>query len=318
MLNKIFTFLMFCSFIFWGCDNNPVGPTEKLGPIVFSANRTGDLINGETQLYMMEPDGSNLIQLTHTEDFGYSFPRWSADGKTIAFMSGKGNSPHSRTINLIDANGKIIRGLVSQGGAPVWSPDGRRIAFSKDARCGGPCSGVDVCILDLDSKTQRNLTNTEDIDEVVWDWSPDGGFLLIEWFDPTLKREQDYEIYIMDTTGTYITRLTNNDIGDISPRWSSDGSRIAYSAFDGKDWDIFVMDADGSNKRNLSNDDYLFSSSPCWSPDGTKILFTATDGSVQQQRDLEVVNIYRINIDGSGLTKLTEGNFINQNPDWRR
>ncbi len=79
-----------------------------------------------------------------------------------------------------------------------------------------------------------------------------------------------------------------------------------------------MMDADGSNKRNLSNDDYLFSSSPCWSPDGTKILFTATDGSVQQERDLEVINIYRINIDGSRLMKLTEGNFINQSPDWRR
>jgi Tol biopolymer transport system component len=76
------------------------------------------------------------------------------------------------------------------------------------------------------------------------------------------------------------------------------------------------MNADGSNKRNLSDDDNVFSYSPCWSPDGLKILYSVSEGP--KGYDLNVVNIYSINLDGTGLIKLTQGNFVNGGPDWRR
>jgi Tol biopolymer transport system component len=79
------------------------------------------------------------------------------------------------------------------------------------------------------------------------------------------------------------------------------------------------MDADGSNKRNLTNDDKIFNGSEAWSPDGSKIVFSASDGPTVG-RALEIVNIYLINNDGTGLQKLTnagEKDQINTAPDWR-
>lgn len=310
------TLFVFMALIFLGCDSNPVAPSEKLGPIVFSANRTSDRINGKTQLYTMEPDGSNLIQLTD-DNFSRGGPRWSPDGKTIAFQSNKGRTPDAFPLYLMDANRKNERLLAPQGSQAVWSPDGKQMAYSKDPRCGGVCGNWDTFILNLADKTERSLNSSPNYYESVSDWSPDGRLLLIESNNPKDNPGEDWEIYTMEMDGNYVARLTDNDVWDVSPRWSPDGSMIVYSAFDGKDWDIFIMDTDGSNKRNLSNDDYLFSSSPCWSPDGTKILYTVTDGTEQQQRDLDVINIYSINIDGTGLTKLTQRDFINQSPDWR-
>ncbi len=298
-----------------GCSKNPVAPSPKPGPIVFAANRTGN-ISGKSHLYTIEPDGSNLTQLTH-DDFDYASPRWSPDGKTIVFQGPRTiANPDAFPLYVMDANGKNMRLLVPQGVQPAWSPEGNCIAYSKDPRCGGVCANWDIFILDLEKKTERSLTNDPDYYETVRDWSRDGRFLLLDSNNPTDNPEGDWEIYVMDTQGNYVARLTDNDVYDVSPRWSPDGSKIAYSAFDGKDWDIFVMDADGSNKRNLSNDDNLFSSEPCWSPDGSKILYSVSEGP--RGYELNVRNIYSINLDGTGLTKLTQGNFVNDDPDWRR
>ncbi len=295
-----------------GCTRYPVIPLDKLGPIVFSANRSGDI----SQLYTMEPDGSNLLQVTR-DNFSYEWPRWSPDGRTIVFQGPKTiANPDAYPLYLMDANGKNRRQLAPDGWATSWSPGGDRIAYSKDARCGGICGNWDIFIFDVAKKTEYSITSTSDYYETVGDWSPDGGFLLIVSDNPANNPDEDKEIYVIDLDGNYIARLTDNDVHDTAPRWSPDGSMIAYSAFDGKDWDIFVMNADGSDKRNLSNDDNVFSTSPCWSPDGMKILYSVSEGP--KGYDLNVVNIYSINLDGTGLTKLTQGNFVNTGPDWRR
>lgn len=80
------------------------------------------------------------------------------------------------------------------------------------------------------------------------------------------------------------------------------------------------MDVDGSNKRNLTNDDKVFNDSPAWSPDGSKIVFSASDGPGVSFGTLDIQNIYVINSDGTGLQKLTNAgkkDQINITPDWR-
>jgi dipeptidyl aminopeptidase/acylaminoacyl peptidase len=83
------------------------------------------------------------------------------------------------------------------------------------------------------------------------------------------------EIYVMNPDGSGQTQLTDNDVHDWNPSWSSDGEKIAFATarHGGDNGEIYVMNADGSEQTNISNnpaDEYL----PNWSPHGTKIAFT--------------------------------------------
>jgi len=74
-----------------------------------------------------------------------------------------------------------------------------------------------------------------------------------------------YSLYLMDTEGVSVTRLTKDKGIDYSPDWSSDGTRIAFQTKRDGNWEIYLMDANGTNLINLTNnpaDDQL----PYWEP----------------------------------------------------
>jgi Tol biopolymer transport system component len=115
-----------------------------------------------------------------------------------------------------------------------------------------------------------------------------------------------FEIYVVNGDGaTGLTRLTNNSVGDTAPAWSPDGTQIAFASLrddpDGCDvgacnWEIYVMNADGTNVRRLTNN-VATDIYPAWSPDGTRIVFDRQTAVNDEEIDL-------INADGSGLTTL--------------
>ena len=96
-------------------------------------------------------------------------------------------------------------------------------------------------------------------------------------------RNGDFEIYVMGVNGGNLQNLSNNPSSDTTPAGSPDGKRIAFmSERDGHVdaihgfpiYDIYVMDADGANPRNLSNNPH-YDTSPTWSPDGQRIAFAS-------------------------------------------
>ena len=115
------------------------------------------------------------------------------------------------------------------------------------------------------------------------------------------------ELYVMNEDGSGQTNISQNEISvERNPSVSGDGTRIAYSrrANMGAFEDIFIMDADGSNVRNLTNTS-LPEDDPAFSPDGMKVAFTRQG------------NIFVINADGSGEVQLTmEESGINRMSDW--
>src|ERR1041385_3747555 len=140
-------------------------------------------------------------------------------------------------------------------------------------------------------------------------WSPDGSKLA--FVSGTNNGNQ--EIYVFDTNGSVLTRLTTDPSGavlnDISPAWSPNGNRIAFKrpAINGGGYDIFIMDAvdsnadgNGDNRVQITNlaVENNTPGRPSWSPDGTKIAFTRSFAGGSNQ-------IAIMNADGSNQTAVT-------------
>jgi Tol biopolymer transport system component/DNA-binding winged helix-turn-helix (wHTH) protein len=177
---------------------------------------------------------------------------------------------------------------------PVWSPDGRSIAFASN-RDGK----YEIYVMDADGSNVKRLTNNI-ADDVNAMWSPDGRKLL---FDS--ERDGNREIYVMDADGGNQIRLTRSNGVDSTAAWSPDGNLIAFASnrdtgpsYNPYNLDIYVMNADGSNVRRIV-DDPEYDVSPQWSPDGRKILFvTGRSGNF---------DVYEMNADGTAQKNLTPG-----------
>ena len=137
--------------------------------IVFS----GMLATGHMQLFTVDPNGSNLVQLTDLSGDAYG-PRWSPDGSRIAF-SLTTQAPRSSDIYVINPDGTGLLNLTAHAADELrfdWAPDGQRIAFDSD-RNGDP----DIYIVKVDGSGLTNLTNNP-AEDLAPTWGPDDEMLV--------------------------------------------------------------------------------------------------------------------------------------------
>jgi Tol biopolymer transport system component len=215
------------------------------GQIAFSSYR--DI---RWEIYVMNAFGNNPIRLTNNDADDF-YPTWSPDGRKIAFAS---NRDGNFEIYMMNANGSGQIRLTDSNAfdrEPAWSPDGNKIAFSSN-RTGN----FEIYMLDLDSNSLSQLT-TINAEDRVPAWSPNGSKIVF-----VSERDGNQEIYVMNADGSNPIRLTNNNTTDSAPSWSPDGSKIAFHTDrDGIDfeddpdsnYEIYAMNADGSNPIRLTN-----------------------------------------------------------------
>ncbi|MBV9959098.1 MAG: PD40 domain-containing protein [Acidobacteria bacterium] len=144
-------------------------------------------------------------------------------------------------------------------------------------------------------------------------WSPDHSQIAF-----VSNRDGDIEIYAMKADGSSVRRLTYNPGEDSQPSWSPDGTKIAFVHGDDPSWagrinflncepaQIYVIKADGSGQKKLTG--AANNTDPAWSPDSKQIAFSSDrDGNYE---------IYRMNEDGSGPTRLTFNAVEDADPAW--
>jgi Tol biopolymer transport system component len=184
----------------------------KWGPdalqIVFSTNYDGD-----EEIWTMTDDGQNVRQLTNNEIFVDREPAWSPDGSTIVFVSDRDSPGFTEIYSILATSPEgpdnpVIRltDAANSSYAPVWSPDGSKIAFISDRESGDG----DVYMMDPDGNRPELLT----YDTVSEDRSPS--------FSPDLRyiafisnREDDlFQTYLVNIATREVIRVTNNGQDD--------------------------------------------------------------------------------------------------------
>jgi TolB protein len=237
-------------------------------------------------------------------------PHWSSDGKRIVFESTKDGKSAIYTIYADGSNLSKLTDNKTTDGQPRWSRDGKSIVFYSE-RDGH----LQLYVMNADGTDQRKLTNGNDLDYLP-DFSPKGDFVVFQ-----SRKERAgiaHDIYIIRVDGTNRTRITDEKNGYTSPKWSPDGKKILFErAVVTKKYyrdlsreemgqmknstEIFVMDKDGTNLKNLTNNE-VEDSAPQWSKNGKTIYFMSKRAGSP--------NVYAMKADGTKVRQVANGKIV--------
>jgi TolB protein len=240
----------------------------------------------------------------------------------VAALAGRIAVTSDDDVYVANADATGVHRLTDAAGPefdPAWSPDGSRVVYRDSRR--GINENDEIYVVDTDGTGATNLTDHPAND---WgpDWSPDGRTIAFNSDRDGLPMSG----YLMNPDGTGVRRIPT-DVWVEYPAWSPDGERIAFMSAGGGDYDIWVVDTDGTDLLQLT-DFPGHDGWPAWSPDGERITFTSVrdDCAHSDQPDCRTADtgeddehhdIWAVNADGTGLARVTPeyGQFVTWSPD---
>jgi Tol biopolymer transport system component len=181
----------------------------------------------------------------------------------------------------------------------AWSPHGTRLAFLQGESNPWLHTTMSLFVVNADGSGEKRLARCELLEGCDWiyrsrlSWSPDGSKIVfsdrqsvyvVKVNGGGLRRLTHCSVTLTHSASGAITGRDKNSCQDIGPAWSPDGSRIAFERLGNTDSGVYVVNADGSGLKALTQ-----GGGPVWSPDGRSIAFIGSNG------------IYAVNPDGSHL-----------------
>ena len=264
-------------------------------------------------IWMADADGQHPRQLTTRDDEGLA---WSPDSRSLAYLAEKDGQ---KQLYVAEQRLTNLKGFLSE---PAWSPDGKSIGFlliEKAARAAGPLVAMSravgvieehvaeqrVAVLDVATKKLRMVT-PDNMYIYHFDWSPDSRKLVAE--AALGSGDNNYwiaQLHVVDVDAATMRAIHKPEYQIAHPRWSPDGARIAFieglmSDEGSTGGDLFVMNADGTERRNLT---------PNVKASVTSFEWTSTDSLLVGEDVAGDSAFVRIKLDGSAETLYRGSSF---------
>ena len=260
---------------FWGCQGslaNDCLPDEDL------------------DVWVVNWDGANLVNLTGDSAESDSHPDWSPDGMQIVFDSRRSGKAEIYIMKSDGSNPHVITSGPGENTEPKWSPDGKWIAY----HCN-QAGETRICVVSLDGQPPG-----EPISGTMPVWSPASPDEELRLAFQCFKEGQS-DICTVLPDGSDLTNLTDNPADEHSAAWSPDGNWLAFVSNQGNDIDIYKVCAicPGEHVAVRLTDEVRHAMWPAWSPNGSQVAYADEPGGT----------FLLVNADRSGVTYLASGVF---------
>ena len=302
---------------------------KKVAYTVSGPVMTPDKSEFVTQIWLANSDGSEAVQLTYAEKSSDN-PRWSPDGKMLAFTSGRSGKPNLYVLRLVGGESEQLTDVKSGVGNFAWAPDGTRIAFvmreaptdeeEKGTKGKDDWRWIDenvkvnrLNVIDLEKdangKREPKILTKEGNVQGDFDWSPDNKTIV---FTRTRMPKADYwttsDLFAVDIASGAVRTLAATNASESDPSFSPDGRWISFIVSDDPPrWAgyrrIAVVPADGGALPRVLAE--TFDAQPGvvdWSSDGKRIYFVETRGTVSR--------VATIDVSTGAITDVNKGNEV--------
>ena len=248
-------------------------------------------------IWLAGADGSDPVQLTRGGRRDIA-PRWSPDGRTLAFLSDRDGTNQLYLLPLAGGEPRRVTSVPRGAGPAVWAPDGDRIAFRAE---------VDSAAVSTQNADEADGTRPNDAAAVRprvitrAQYKADGvGY--------TFGRR--HQLFVLTLAGGLAAQVTNEDVEHATPAWSPDGLRLAFvraraGAGDYSLFDLWTVDAEGGAPRQLTRE-IGRAVAPAWSPDGEWIACFGHDEQEAGFGD-PMVRVWLVPAGGGAPRRLTGG-----------